>query len=86
MNCPCEDNCPAGCPCDDFDCDSGDLPGPEVPEPGDDKMVLVISSHPANKPMFKVDFHGKYGRNVHGPRIRCRPHNLNYGYFREHEL
>ena len=67
MNCPCEDNCPAGCPCDDFDCDSGDLPGPEVPEPGDDKMVLVISSHPANKPMFKVDFHGKYTPGLHGP-------------------
>ena len=63
MNCPCEDNCPAGCPCDDFDCDSGELPGPEVPQPGDDQMVLVISSHPANKPMFKVDFHGKYTKD-----------------------
>ena len=27
QNCPCEDNCSAGCPCDDFDCDSGEIPG-----------------------------------------------------------
>ena len=61
MNCPCEDNCPAGCPCDAFDCDSGNLPGPE---PENDKMVLVMSSHPSNKPMFKIDFHGKYCRGI----------------------
>jgi len=77
QNCPCEDNCLAGCPCDDFDCDSGEIPGRvhQFPnsrfclvrirwtlisgtDPDEDKMVLVISSHPSNKPIFKLDFNG----------------------------
>ena len=60
-NCPCEENCISGCPCEEYDCVETTT-SPEVPQTTTVPIrnaVLVLSTYQySNKPMV-VDFEGK---------------------------
>ena len=67
LECPCEENCAAGCPCSGFDClaptsvpESTTATAPATTTSPTGNAVLVLSTRQsANKPMI-VDFNGKY--------------------------
>jgi len=51
--CPCQENCPSGCPCDSYDCD--------LPEK---KAVLALYSGSSTRPSVLIQPEGEYSTQV----------------------
>jgi len=71
LNCPCEENCSAGCPCDEFDCleptstpavTTATVPATTTSPTGN--AVLVLSTFNSNNKPFIVDFNGNVNEDL----------------------
>ena len=65
-DCPCEENCKTGCPCDSYECDfstttTDEVTTTEIPK---EKAVLVLNTNIANNTPMTIDFQGKTNTDI----------------------
>ena len=66
-NCPCQANCPAGCPCSDYQCANSTITTTTATTttetttaPMDENDVLVLSTYRGEKTPMIISFNGKH--------------------------
>ena len=65
-DCPCEDNCKSGCPCNSYECDfitstTDAITTTEMPS---EKVVLVLNTNSVNNIPMTIDFEGNTNYDI----------------------